>query len=125
MVISQGKDGVSKMLVYRESVLTLEKDDSLTFTINNEHLQYTIKFTFSTEGEKYSTTYWEAKDGNYLHIELHNWDGNTYVEVTKPIEINVPLGDSKVWMKFRNYSNVNKNHRKFDLSVWKEVKGGE
>ncbi len=125
MIIAQGKDGINKMLIYQKSVLTLSKDDSLTFIVGNEHLEYKIKFTFTKEGEKYSTTFWENVEEKYLHYQLNNWDDNTYVEVGVPVEIKLPQSESKIWMKFRNYSPENKNQRKFEISIWKEVKDGK
>ncbi|RUT79111.1 DUF6864 domain-containing function [Ancylomarina longa] len=121
MIVSQNKNGQNRLLVYNESVLMPDKDDNLTFIIENENLNYKIRFTFSQEGEKYSTTFWEDSNAGYLHYQLNNWDSSTYVEVTKPVELKVLNSDSKFWMKFRNQSLENKNHRKFQLSIWKEI----
>jgi hypothetical protein len=124
MVFAKSKDGTQRLLVYQNSLLAVDKDDSLTFSIENEHLNYKIRFSFSSEGEKYSTTYWESEETGYLHLQLNSWDSTTYVEISKPILLKVKGSDVKFWLKFRNQSIENKPHRKFEISIWKEVKNG-
>ena len=121
MVISHGKNNVDKLLIYQNTILTLDKEDSFTFLIDNEHLKYNIRFEFSKEGKKYTTTFWEDPEIGYLKYQLNNWDSTTYVEMSVPVEIKVPNSKEKIWMKFRNYSVENKNNRKFEINVWKEI----
>ena len=121
MVISHSKNNKDKLLIYQKSILTLDKEDSFTFIINNKHLKYKISFDFSENGNKYSTTFWEDPEIGYLKYQLNNWDSNTYVEMSIPIEIKVPNSQEKIWMKFRNYSIENKNNRKFEINIWKEI----
>jgi hypothetical protein len=123
MVFSQSKDGINRILVYQNSVLMIDKQDSLTFAVDNEHLKYNFKFTFSTEGEKFTTVIWENKEEGYLHYQLNNWDYSTWVEISRPIIINLPYLDGMVWMKFRTQANEQNSYRQFDISIWKEVKG--
>ncbi len=125
MIISEGKNGIIKILIYNESIICFDKEDSLRFVIDNEHLKYTLEFSFSSEGKQYTTTYWEDVVKRYLHYRLNNWDSGTYVEIGKPIKLNVPNEESIIWMKFRNHSPIKKSHRKFELSIWKEVKNGK
>jgi hypothetical protein len=121
MVKSHSKDNKESLLIYQNSILTLDKDDSFTFIIENEYLNYKIRFNFSDEGKKFSTTFWEDPEKGYLLYQLNNWDSSTYVEMSNPVEIKVLNNDSKFWMKFRNYSIENKNNRKFEINIWKEI----
>jgi len=120
-VYSVGKDGTRKILVYNNSILTINKNDSIVFKIKNKNLEYEIEFGFSQEGEKYSTTYWENPEKKYLRFQLHKWDSDTYVEIIVPVELAVPDSESKFLMKFRNTSTKKSKHRRFEISIWKEV----
>lgn len=73
MVLAESKDGTQRLLIYQNSLLAVDKDDILTFIIDNEHINYKIRFSFSTEGEKYSTTYWESEETGFLHYQLNSW----------------------------------------------------
>ncbi len=122
MIYTQGNDGIKKQLIYNESVLLINKDDYIYFEIRTTDFAYDVKFTFSQEGEKLTTTYWADLENKYLHYQLNNWDSNTYAEVSSPVELKVIGDDSRYYMKFRNTSAENINHRRFEICIWKEVK---
>jgi hypothetical protein len=124
MITAKSKNGIDRLLVYHAVIMTVEKEDSLQVSIDNEYLKYVLEFTFSNEGEKYSTTYWEKAEANYLKYQLNKWDSTTWVENIKPVILKVNGSNEKFWLKFRNQSNENKEFRHFELSVWKEVTNG-
>jgi hypothetical protein len=124
MVLATGKDGINRILVYQNSILLVDKEDELTFIIDNEHLKYTVRFKFSDQGDKYSTSVWESKENRMILYQLNNWDSSSWVEISKPVTLSVPDEPSTVWIKFRNISNESKSYRQFDLTVWKEVLNG-
>ncbi|MCL1678375.1 hypothetical protein M2T92_05020 [Elizabethkingia miricola] len=121
MVIAINKTtNKKKILIYNDSILMLDKNDDIIFELNDDILKYNIKFSFNEEGEPYSTNFWKDDEKKTLHYSLNNWDSSTYVEITKPILIE-EIGGTKIWMKFRNQSLQNKEHRKFNISIWKEL----
>ena len=121
MVYSFSKDGIKRLLIYQQTVLLVDKEDILTFEIDNEYLKFTLNFSYSADGDPFSTTYWENQEANLLHFRLNNWDHNTWVEISKPVLLKVKDSNTKFWMRFRNNSQPTKNLRKFEVSVWKEV----
>jgi hypothetical protein len=121
MVYAKSKEGIRRILVYDKNVLLVDKDDEITFIINNEYLDYTLRFRFTDKGEKYSTNVWEDKKEKLLLYQLNNWDADTWVEISKPVLLDVPDKIGKFWLKFRNVSSENKSYRNFIISIWKEV----
>lgn len=111
--------GKKNILIYNNDLLLLSKDDDVIFKLDLENFKYEIKFSFSDEGESYSTTFWRNTESKTLHYMLHKWDSSTYVEISKPILIEESEA-GKFWMKFRNQSLENKEHRRFNLSIWQE-----
>ncbi len=119
MVYTENKiDNAKRLLVYSQTILLVDREDDLVFQIENEHLKYTIRFSFSDDGEKFSTQFWENKASRVLIYKLFKWDSPTYVEISKP----VVLEDEqygKFLLKFRIESLENRNQRKFILNIWK------
>jgi len=124
MEYSLSKDGIKKLLIYQNSLLVVDKDDDLIFEIDEPELKFTINFTFSSEGDPFSTTFWEIPDSNFLKYQLNRWDSITYVEISKPVLLKTKDSSAKFWLKFRNFSPPDNNLRKFDISIWKEVENG-
>lgn len=119
MVYTEGQNG-NNQLVYSETILCLNKEDNIIFEVKNDYLDYKFKFIFRNDGEKYSTTYFPDETNRELTYQLHNWDSNSYVEISKAI---ILRDDSfgNFLIKFRNQSLESKNHRKFTLTIWKPL----
>lgn len=118
------KDGIKKVLIYQQSVLLMNKDEVLIFEIDTPELKFNLTFSFSPEGDPFSTTFWEMPEANFLKYQLNRWDSNTWVEISKPILLRVKDSTENFWLKFRNNSQSEKNIRKFEVTIWKEVQNG-
>jgi hypothetical protein len=124
MIKTQSKDGTERILILNETFLLIDKEDTIFIEIKNDELKFNLQFSYCSDGDPLSTTYWESLEENSLHYRLNNWDYNTWVEISKPVLLKVKDSSNNYWMRFRNDSQSGKNMRKFEVSIWKEVNHG-
>lgn len=117
MIKSTSKAGIRKKLVYNESIILAEKNDTIEFPIMNGTQElFVVIFRFDDEGTEFTSTMNPTFDPNHYDVTLHRWYSSSFVETTSPWDIlvnNVPY-----WILWRTSSTDKTNQRTFHLSVW-------
>lgn len=121
MVYSKSKNGIKRKLLYNEFLLLVDKEDHLSFEIKNDGLEFTINFTFSSNGPENTTSGSVSDDGKVIDMTLYKWESTLGVESTNPIEFTRRNSTKRVWIKFKTSAESLKSFRSFHLTVWGEV----
>lgn len=119
MVKSIGIDGIRKRVIYNQSILSVNRLDTLIFEVYDPILNYRSKFTFSfiDAGRALQAEGGVQADGNVVYT-LFGWDG-TDVEVSTPVLLTT-TNNRQIWLRFRTSSDVNTNRRRFEITIWTE-----
>jgi Domain of unknown function (DUF6864) len=124
MIKATSKDGkIKRELIYNQSVLMVDKYDSLSFQVIDVKLlmNVTFNFEFSDTGKKYSAEGKISEDGSKVNLTLNNWYSTSRVENTVPMELNLKSG-TKLWVKYCTTADEKNSLRLFHLTVWGETK---
>jgi hypothetical protein len=124
MIVAESNDGIKREIIFNESLLLCQPSDKLSFKIlkDNIGLNIIINFTFSDSGEKFAQDGSFNQDGSILDITLYKWNDPFFVENTEPVEFKTIMTGHKIWLKYRTSTDVNKKFRRFELTVWAEIK---
>lgn len=120
-ITSISKNGVKRVLIFNDTILLVDREDSLIFKIldSTDNLSFNLNIHFSDDGKELSTTGKTSDDGKEIDITLHKWQSITGSELTKPIEFEV--NDKRVWIKFRTTADIKNDFRSFHLTIWREL----
>ncbi|MES2681049.1 MAG: hypothetical protein V4635_14240 [Bacteroidota bacterium] len=121
-ISSINSGGKIRKMIFTSSVISLHKNDTLIFDIDEIGLKWGFDFNFAYDDKKaFTTSFIESLEQKKIEITLHNWDHYDWVEVTKPMELTLKFTDntSKDYLiKFRTYSSKDMEFRQFDLTIW-------
>ena len=115
MVTAISKEGIQRMLIYNESVLTVDRSDVLSFHVVDKNIpvEFTINFSFKDDGEQFTSSLNVSPDGKIIDLILFNWNSTNFVETTEPMIL--PTNGINLWVKFRNGSYPGRTYRTFQL----------
>jgi hypothetical protein len=120
-ITAKTEEGLKRRIILNETVLMLNKNDTLSFEVKDEKVRFkkTINFSFSNDGDELSTTGNVADGGKVINIVLHKWDNSVGAEITEPIELKTE-NNKKVWLKFKTGAQSEYKFRFFNLTIWVE-----
>ncbi|MFD2583406.1 DUF6864 domain-containing function [Pedobacter vanadiisoli] len=121
-VTATSTDGFKRRIIYNESILLVDIDDTLSFSFHDEKLKITLtlNFTFSKDGEPLKTSGNLSEDKKTVNMILYKWDKLEGSEILKPVILTATQSGKKIWIKFKSSADVKNSFRFFHLTIWGE-----
>ncbi|NQY30913.1 MAG: hypothetical protein HRT69_15775 [Flavobacteriaceae bacterium] len=121
MIITTNKNGITRKVVFNDSVLLVDKEDVLSFELTEPKYEIPLKlnFTFSNEGDELTTSGETKDNGSTLNLTLHKWERPNGAELIDPIDFKVD--GVQFWIRFRTAAKSENSFRLFHLTIWKEI----
>lgn len=117
-IIISTKNKEFRRLIFNEDIILLNKDDSISFKIDDKALKTNLIVLFVNEGEKFKADINVNGEKNIVTLKLYQWDDRE-LENTAPVIFTTKAG-GQVFIKYKTNSSTEHNFRSFQISLWVE-----
>lgn len=115
-IIISTKNKEFRRLVLNEEIILLNKDDSISFKIEDKNLRTQLIVLFVNEGEKFTADFAINSETNIITLKLFQWD-DTELENSAPVIFETKAG-LKAFIKYKTKSSTINNFRSFHICLW-------
>lgn len=118
IIKSTSTEGINRRLLLNESIILVNKYDSILFDVNDEktNVSFKLQFNFVDKGNVRTSSLDKDSSDSFMKVTLHNWYADTYIETQNPW--NLKRNGHNLWLLWRINGPHNAAQKVFQLTIW-------